>query len=455
MSSQPEAILKSLWPLDDKQKERIISSKQYGPGPFEPILQKKFTYGEEVTFQGEQYMASRKAAAKKGFSVILFWPTKQISMYRLFGIILTLLTILLSLSFLTVIYISTQSNFRMKGLLEESQSQAAALADSESQLRARKDELESQKEALLEQHRELEESKATLAQIEERNRLILISISEGIFGMDIDGRVTFVNPAVSAILGYTEEELLGKSMHDQIHYAYSDGSEFPRGQCPMYLSQDGTARTVDNEVLWRKDGTAVPVEYSTTPVWKDGRVIGTVVSFRDITERKAMEEVIRKDRESLQSMMDSSPISVGISTGGMLKFANPQFLKTLAIEIGEPITRIYLNPEDRAPIVEALQRDGIVSNYEIRMRGADGAPVDIMLTFLPTTYEDQPSILGWLVDISSLKKMQEELQERMEDLERFNRLTINREEKMIQLKEEINLLLEQTGREKKYKIVEQ
>jgi hypothetical protein len=87
------------------------------------------------------------------------------------------------------------------------------------------------------------------------------------------------------------------------------------------------------------------------------------------------------------------------------------------------------------------------------MRHVDGHPIDIMFTILPTTYDGESGALGWLVDISSLKKMQEELQERMEDLERFNRLTINREEKMIQLKEEINTILEQMGREKKYKIV--
>lgn len=276
MSSQPEALLKSLWPLDDKQKERIISSKQYGPGPFEPILQKKITYGEEVTFQGEQYMASQKAAAKKGFSVILFWPTKQISMYRLFGIILTLLILLLALSFLTVIYVFTESNFRMKMLLNESRSQAAALAESEVQLRARKDEIEGQKELLV--------------QAEERSRLILGAMSEGIFGINIEGRVTFANPAVSAILGYTEEEMLGELLHGRIHYAYSDGSEFPWLQCSMCLTaQDGKVRTVDNEVFWRKDGTAIPVEYSTTPVWKDDQVVAAVVSFHDITERKRAE----------------------------------------------------------------------------------------------------------------------------------------------------------------------
>jgi PAS domain S-box-containing protein len=273
ISSQPEARLKSLWPLGNEQKQKIILSKQYGSGPFDSVLHKQLQAGAEVTFKGNHYMAAQVATPYEGVSVVLLWPIEQITMYRSFGIILTLLTILLTLSFLTVIYVFTQSNFKTKNLLVESQSQSLALAASERQLIARRDELEEQKELLV--------------QTEERSRLILSSMSEGIFGMGNDGRVTFINPAVRTILGYTEKEMLGKLMHTEIHHTYPDGSEFPRLQCPIYLtSQNGKARAVDNEVFWRKDGTAVPVEYSTTPVWKDGQVVATVVSFHDITERK-------------------------------------------------------------------------------------------------------------------------------------------------------------------------
>jgi two-component system sensor histidine kinase/response regulator len=172
-------------------------------------------------------------------------------------------------------------------LLEETQEQAKRMEMQAAQL-------EEQSVEMAAQQNELMQAEALSRQAEERSRLILNSVSEGLFGLGMDGKISFVNPATCALLGYTEEDLIGTLMHAQVHYAYPDGSEFPRLQCPMYLSsQDGKARTVDTEVLWRKDGTAVPVEYSTTPVLKDGQVVGTVVSCRDITERKAMEEKLR------------------------------------------------------------------------------------------------------------------------------------------------------------------
>jgi PAS domain S-box-containing protein len=137
-----------------------------------------------------------------------------------------------------------------------------------------------------------------LVQAEERTRLILGAVGDGIVGMDIEGRITFVNPAVFVLLGYAESELLGQPMHSLVHYAYPDGRDFPRAECSMYMTAcDGQSRRVDNEVLWRKDRTALPVEYATTPVYKDGQITGSVIVFRDITERKQAEAEIFRAKE--------------------------------------------------------------------------------------------------------------------------------------------------------------
>ncbi|MBF0568243.1 MAG: response regulator [Nitrospirae bacterium] len=172
------------------------------------------------------------------------------------------------------------ANIETRELLEKSQIQALDLSVSQEQLKARGDDLEASREIL--------------AQAEERSRLILTSVSDGILGLDTDGRITFINPAVSALLGYTDDEMVGERMHGLMHYAYPDGRKFPIGECPMFLtSQDGQYRKIDNEVLWHKDGTPLPVEYTTTPVYKGNLIVGSVIVVRDITERKKAEEQLR------------------------------------------------------------------------------------------------------------------------------------------------------------------
>jgi PAS domain S-box-containing protein len=139
------------------------------------------------------------------------------------------------------------------------------------------------------------EAEDRLAIAEERSRLILGAVGDGIVGLDTDGIITFANPAAPAMLGYREDEFVGQKMHALIHHHYPDGSEFPRQECAMYLSSvDGKSRTVDNEVLWHKDGSSIPVEYSTTVIQKGDAIVGTVIVYRDITERKQMEDEIKR-----------------------------------------------------------------------------------------------------------------------------------------------------------------
>jgi two-component system sensor histidine kinase/response regulator len=131
---------------------------------------------------------------------------------------------------------------------------------------------------------------------EERTRLLLESAAEGIYGMDRDGRITFVNRAACRMLGYAPEELVGQPAHALLHHHRPDGSVYPVEECPMRATcRDGASRQVDDEFLWRKDGTGMPVEYGTVPVVKGGAILGGVVSFADITLRKEQE------RELLQA----------------------------------------------------------------------------------------------------------------------------------------------------------
>ena len=139
---------------------------------------------------------------------------------------------------------------------------------------------------------------------EERQRLatntrqLLDASGEGIFGLDERHIVTFVNRRGSELLGYAPEEFIGRDLHSLAHHHRPNGDAYPIGECPIHrASTQGVACEVDDEVMWRKDGTALQVEYSASPVREHGRIRGAVVNFRDITERRRaeLELVIARD----------------------------------------------------------------------------------------------------------------------------------------------------------------
>ena len=143
---------------------------------------------------------------------------------------------------------------------------------------------------------------------EERTRLILESSSEGIFGVDTEGVITFVNPAACRMLGFTAEELIGQPSHATFHHHRPDGSEYPKEQCPMFAAyKRGEASRIDDEYLWRKDGSGLPVEYGATPIQKDGAIVGAVISFSDITERKRAERELAYRLAFQRSLIETIP----------------------------------------------------------------------------------------------------------------------------------------------------
>jgi PAS domain S-box-containing protein len=121
-----------------------------------------------------------------------------------------------------------------------------------------------------------------------RYERVLANVADGIYGLDADGRVEFVNPAAVRITGRAAEEQLGHDQHAVIHDRRPDGSPYPKQECPVWHAlRTGRPVTADEEVFWRKDGTPVPVELIAVPTVEDGVVTGVVVSFRDLTDRQA------------------------------------------------------------------------------------------------------------------------------------------------------------------------
>ncbi len=177
---------------------------------------------------------------------------------------------------------------------------------------------------------------------------ILESVGDGIYGIDLDGRVTVINPAAAQMLGYKPHELLGRNFHQLIHHTHADGTPYPEEDCAIEASIRNldTVREAD-EVFWRKDGSSFPVEYVARPQIEakpDGapgtrtKAVGVVVAFRDTTDSRALDrmkdEFISTVSHELRTPLTSLRAALGLVTGGALEKKPEKQKQMLEIAIG-------------------------------------------------------------------------------------------------------------------------
>ena len=128
---------------------------------------------------------------------------------------------------------------------------------------------------------------------------ILMTAAEGIYGIDGDGTVTFINPRACQMLGYEEHELIGKDMHATVHHSRRDGSLYPREECGIHFP-DLPGESADGDVFWTKAGQPIPIESASSPLDPDDKTKGAVITFRDITNRKRDELALRRYAQELK-----------------------------------------------------------------------------------------------------------------------------------------------------------
>jgi len=209
----------------------------------------------------------------------------------------------------------------------------------------------------------------TLLDSREDLYLLLNSMYEGAYGVDTNGNCTFVNRAFLQMLGYqSESEILGKHMHNLIHYSHPDGSSYPESECRMYCAHRmNQSINVSDEVLWCKGGTAIPVEYWSHPIEKDGIVIGSIATFIDITERKLADEKLSKvnvELENLLGNLDKAVFTFDIVHNRMLRVS-------IAHEavFGYPQSEFYNNPQFWYEIIVPEDKPIVDAGYPILFSG--------------------------------------------------------------------------------------
>lgn len=197
----------------------------------------------------------------------------------------------------------------------------------------------------------LARSHESLKQSEEQTRLLLESTGEGIYGIDKDGRCILCNPAAARLLGYrSPAELEGRNMHETMHYSRADGSPYPTEECKVSQPcRSGVAVRVDDEMFWRADGSSFPVEYEANPIYHDGGLVGAVVNFSDISERKRAEEELREAHDALAEERASLAARVRERTAELDRAnetlartaqAKDEFLAAMSHELRTPLTSI-------------------------------------------------------------------------------------------------------------------
>lgn len=160
--------------------------------------------------------------------------------------------------------------------------------------------------------------------VRRQQQLILGAVDDGIYGMDLEGRFTFVNPAAARMLGHSAEQLIGKFTHETIHHHHGDGSIHSVSNCAILKALErGEAVRIRDDVFWRADNTSFPVEYAANPILDDGKIAGMVISFQDVAEQRRLDrmkdEFISTVSHELRTPLTSLRASLGLIASGTLE----------------------------------------------------------------------------------------------------------------------------------------
>jgi len=271
--------------------------------------------------------------------------------------------------------------------------------------------------------RDITERKRAEKEVRESNelvRLVLDSVPEAVYGIDMEGKCTFCNPACLKLLGYEDPaELHGKNMHDVMHHTRKDGTHYPVEECHIYEAfRCGHGTHIDDEVIWRRDGTCFPAEYWSHPIERDGKPIGTVVTFVDITERKRIEEAVRESEMRyrllfernlagvFRTTMEGRVLECNQAAAQMFGYASPE--ETL----GASIIDMYEKISDRDAFLGKLKREAFATNHEVNFRRKNGERLWAMLNAtIVSDHAGAPKVIeGTIVDITERKVAEERIQ---------------------------------------------
>ena len=253
---------------------------------------------------------------------------------------------------------------------------------------------------------------------EEQVSLLLDSTAEGIYGLDLSGNITFCNAASLAMLGYSSAAgLLGKDAHALVHHTHADGTAGPQDECGMILAfRKGVRSHVDDEILWRADGTSFSTEYWSYPVRKNGRLVGSVVTFLDVTERRRAEGAIRASEQRIRALMENANDAIVVtSTEGIIletnRAADELYGRSRVDTLGTHFCETHV-PEERERVREifgTVLRQGSVQGFESLALRGDGRRVPVELSVAQVEIGEECLLLAIIRDVSERRLLEDQV----------------------------------------------
>ncbi|MCX6051810.1 MAG: ATP-binding protein [Campylobacterales bacterium] len=240
---------------------------------------------------------------------------------------------------------------------------------------------------------------------------------EALYVTDISGRIISVNKYATKLLGYAKEELLGKSAHDLFHT--DSANKTPISKCNIYQVIQKKSEYIGEDKFYDKHGKEFFVEVAAKVLIENDRVIGSVVTFRDISEQK-------KYRDTLLKLLESSPIAVRIAqeNGKKVVFANRAYSSLIKLEqenvIGQNPKNYYANREEYDAIVEQISHNEPIHNKLVQLN-VENKIRWALASYMSMEFEGEESVLGWFYDITDQESQKMELQFQKEKAEIANR----------------------------------
>lgn len=273
--------------------------------------------------------------------------------------------------------------------------------------------------------KELRQTEAQSRRFVDYHQAVMANMGEGLYTLDGQGLVTYMNPAAERLFQWKSAELVGRRMHDMTHYQHPDGTPFPVEDCAGFqVLHHARVVTDRDDVFIRRDGTFFDVVYSSAPLVFEGHVTGVVVVFRDVTDRKRAEEALRESEARLASLFDALPLGVGvIDAEGKLVVSNPEMRRYMpnrmipsrdhTIAWRWRATHPDGRPIDRTdyPGARALRGERVVPGVEFQYTRDDGREVWIQFAAVPLRATDG-RVAGQVIvinDIDAAKRAEEAL----------------------------------------------